>query len=231
MNESEHATLLLGAYVLGALELSEAQAVDTHLRGCDRCSEELRELAGVRAVLAALETEDWDEPPRSGELYGAVALPPPDLYERTVAAVAAGSGPDVPGTPRPTLFTVRRLLVAAAAAVILACAGVGLHLAFEGGHHAGSTVSATAGSVHMQVHLAPETTGTALTIRVAGLTTGEHCALVAVSRDGTRHPAGHWVATYAGTATVVGSTDVPASQIRRLVLLGSGGRTLVHIDV
>ncbi|MFE7132815.1 zf-HC2 domain-containing protein [Streptomyces sp. NPDC057638] len=50
----DHVTLLLGAYVLGALGPDEDERVTGHVRVCDACREECRELAGVPPLLALL---------------------------------------------------------------------------------------------------------------------------------------------------------------------------------
>ena len=41
----------LGGYVLGSLSADEAEAFEAHLAACDTCREEVRELAGLPALL------------------------------------------------------------------------------------------------------------------------------------------------------------------------------------
>ena len=62
----------LSAYLLGALEPGEAEALEGHLEGCERCREELRWLAPARDALP--ETV-------------ARMQPPPELRERLLAEV------------------------------------------------------------------------------------------------------------------------------------------------
>ncbi|MBO0732195.1 MAG: zf-HC2 domain-containing protein, partial [Acidimicrobiaceae bacterium] len=46
-------TELLGAFALDAVEPDEAEAIESHLRTCPRCREEVRSLQGAAAALAA----------------------------------------------------------------------------------------------------------------------------------------------------------------------------------
>ena len=105
----------LAAYALGALERSEAEALERHLRSCDRCPEELRWLRTATEVL-----------PESVEQLD----PPPRLRERLLATVRAEeaearAAPARPERPRRGLvgFALRPATGLAAAAVV--AAGVG----------------------------------------------------------------------------------------------------------
>jgi anti-sigma factor RsiW len=99
---------LTPAYALRALDEHERAAYEEHLRGCERCREELAQLGETAALLA----------------YGASpAAPPSELRERIVAAARADGGRVIP-LPRS-----RRLVPALAAAAAVAAAvaiGVGL---------------------------------------------------------------------------------------------------------
>jgi hypothetical protein len=123
------------------------------------------------------------------------------------------------------------MLVAAAAAVVaLAGIGVGVGVATsESGPR--PTFSVAAGSIHMTARIEAAHTGTTLHVTVAGLPVNEHCTLVAVARDGSRHPAGQWVVSYGGTAQITTATDVNRDQLQQLVLLGTNGQTLVSMKV
>jgi hypothetical protein len=56
----------------------------------------------------------------------------------------------------------------------------------------------------------------------------ENCTLVAVGRDGSRHPAGEWPASAAGDGTWRGWADVDRNELAAVVLVGDGGRELVR---
>ncbi|MFH9294906.1 zf-HC2 domain-containing protein [Streptomyces sp. NPDC017520] len=56
-----HVRLLLGAYVLDALDAEETCRVSRHLRGCDGCARVYVEVAEASALLALLRAEDLRE--------------------------------------------------------------------------------------------------------------------------------------------------------------------------
>ena len=60
---------------------------------------------------------------------------------------------------------------------------------------------------------------------------GENCRLVVVDRDGVRHQAGSWTASYAGRATFRGWTTVSRADVRDVVLIGTDGSDLVRVRV
>jgi len=201
-------TTNLGAYVLGSLEPAERAAVDEHLLSCPTCAAELADLTGLPALLAGVDLSAYNP-----------AIPSAGLYDRIAAATAA-----LPRHRRRRL----RLVAVAAAVIVLAGVGAGLGLAV---HHRAPSVSASAGAVHITVTASAESAGTALKVTVEGLPEDEHCHLVAIARDGSRHGAGDWVATYAGRAEVTGSTDVPRADLASLVLLGTHGQPLVTVTL
>ena len=69
----EHVDELIAAHALHALDADDERIVVEHLAGCERCRTQLRELESVASVLA----------------YAApAAVPPPELRERLLEAVA-----------------------------------------------------------------------------------------------------------------------------------------------
>lgn len=58
---NEHPEELLAAYVEGSLDANERARIETHLRGCDTCREEVELASGAREALASLPQLD---PPR-----------------------------------------------------------------------------------------------------------------------------------------------------------------------
>lgn len=209
------ATTSLGAYVVGALDAGDRTAVEQHLHDCPGCRDELAGLAGLPGLMSRLTLEDVTaEPP----------VPPVDLYER----VAARARQEVATAHRRS--RVRWLAAVAAAAVLLAGAGIGIDR-WRAGRRPTYSLSAAAGGVHMSVVLTPQASGTGLAVTVSGLPEQEHCRLVAIGSDGTRDRAGSWTATYTGQANVTGSTSIPRSTLIRLVLIGSHGQQLVTVPV
>jgi anti-sigma factor RsiW len=118
----DDATLLLGSYVLGGLEADETAQVEGHLVTCERCREEHARIAGLPALLDALEP---------GELTG--EAPPARLEGAVLAGFAADRRGDASmprRVPRRAAFRLRwpaagaaALAGAAATVVVLALAG------------------------------------------------------------------------------------------------------------
>ena len=220
----EHITLLLGAYVLDALDAHERAAADRHLARCPACTAELRQLQPLPALLSRLTLDDVTALDQAAAVDAAApAVPSPDLFARIAAAVAPPS--------RERRLSLRTGLLAAAAVVVLAAAGAGAAGWAGSEGHPSSSYSATAGRVQFRVALTSAAVGTAIHVRVAGVPYDEHCTLVVVARDGTRHRAGRWVAGYSGSADLTTATDVTMDQVRQLVLLGTDGRQLVTVRV
>jgi predicted anti-sigma-YlaC factor YlaD len=199
----------LGAYVLGALEPDERRRVEAHLGRCPVCSEEVTEFARLPGLLDRVRPEDLEVEP---------VTPSPQLFDRVAAAAAAESG-----RPRRRV----RLLVAAAAVLAVLGAGVGVIVWAFGGEE-GHTV--TVGEVRMTVTATAHNDGSALDVTVAGLPEGEECRLVAVDRDGGRHPAGEWTVDD-GDAWWQTWTGVERSALAEVVLLGGDGRELVRVPL
>lgn len=131
----------IAAYMLGALEPPEAEALESHLEGCERCRAELRWL--VPAIDALPETVERLEPP-------------PELRRRLLAEVgadadAASPAAEPPREPRPAGPWERlravltgphwRPLAAGAATLLIVAAVVGYEVGSSGesGSGAGET--------------------------------------------------------------------------------------------
>jgi hypothetical protein len=200
----------LGAYVLGVLDQTDRRDVDTHLLDCPECAAELSELEPLTPLLARLTIDDVGAPG---------VMPSDDLFSRVAAAA-----------DRAAHRRLLRLLATAATAVLVVVAGVGVGLRLTA-HRPPVTFAASSGQTHMSVAITGRTSGTDLIVSIDGLPVDEQCKLVAVSRAGTWDTAGSWVATYAGTAKVTGSTTIARGQLAKLVLLGTNGRVLVTVPV
>jgi anti-sigma-K factor RskA len=127
----------LSAYLLGALEPPEAEALEHHIAGCERCRTELRWL--VPALDALPETIERIEPP-------------PQLRARLMAEVheELGTEPE-PAPGHPVLERLRaaftgphwRPLVAGVAVVLIAAAVVGYEVGSNGGSEGGGVATTT----------------------------------------------------------------------------------------
>jgi anti-sigma factor RsiW len=194
----------LGAYVLGALEPGERRRVEEHLACCPACAAELAEFQALPGLLDRVDPSD---------LSPVAGTPSPELFARMSAAA-------VP----PSRFRVRA--VALAAAALLAVLGIGVTVWATGSPD--QTITATAGAVRATITVSDVDRGSALDVTVAGMHPNETCSLVAVGRDGVRHPGGTWPASPAGGGTWRGWADVDRDQLAAVVLVGDGGRELVR---
>jgi anti-sigma factor RsiW len=204
MSDHDERLHALAPYLLDALEPAERAEVTDHLQDCATCQAELASLAGLPGLLARIDPADLDahlEQP-------VVPLPLP-----------------APAPPRRW-----QLAVAAAAVVALVGAGIGVAATHDAGQ-AGRvvTASSTASGVHARFTVTSKHWGTAIAVWVEGVPPGAHCVLTAVSRSGSRSPAGTWQAVYDGTATVTTATDVPLDQLRALELTTREGQRLATV--
>lgn len=121
----QHIHALAGAFAMDALSEPERARFERHLTACEECAEEL---AGLRETTA--------------RLAAATALAPPAALKRRVMAAAAGTrqyAPD-PG-PAPARIRSwrgppgrpRRLVTAAAAAIVLVVAGIAVVFGISNG--------------------------------------------------------------------------------------------------
>ena len=194
----------LGAYVLGALEPGERRRVEEHLERCPSCAAEAAEFAALPALLDRVDPAD---------LTPLAVTPSPDLFARMSAAAAP-----------PARLRTRTLALVAAA--VLAVLGIGVTVWATG--PTDQSVTASAGAVRATVTASSVDHGSALDVTVAGMHPHENCTLVAVGRDGSRHPAGEWPASAAGDGTWRGWADVDRNELAAVVLVGDGGRELVR---
>ncbi|MDA8045164.1 MAG: hypothetical protein M0Z30_08010 [Actinomycetota bacterium] len=202
----------LAAHVLGALGPAETPDLQRHLSGCEKCAAELAELAGLPGLLARVAVE---------RVEAGNAEPDIGFADRLVATAA-----------RRQRARRHRWLAAAAAGLIVvggaAAAATELARAPSGQQfHAADPAT----GVSVQVTLQPRPSGTAITLRITGVPDRANCVLLAVARDGRREVAGTWQASYAGAASMQGSTAIAEAQLARLVVDTSGGRQLVAIPV
>jgi hypothetical protein len=98
-----------GVYVLGAMAAGERAEYERHLSGCDDCSRALRDLAGIPGLLARVDVDVVEQ-------LGRTEPVPPTLLPSMVVEARRSRG-------RRRLL---RVSVAAAAAVLLAFAALGI---------------------------------------------------------------------------------------------------------
>jgi Putative zinc-finger len=215
----------IGAYSLGLLGERDRQAFEEHLASCPSCGAELAELGRMSDLLSGLEpvAPPADEP---------AGPPVADLLRRRAAAqqrrarwrLAAG------------VAAAAALLAGGVSAGIAAHPGSPTAVALTGQRH--SAVAAGTG-VAGTVGLASMGWGTQVTLDLSRLRGPLTCEMIAVSRTGQQQvvltwrvpPAGYGVPGHPAHLLVEGGTAIPASQLSRLVIKVSGGRTLLTIPV
>lgn len=196
---TSHDEQMLGAYLLGALEPREVEAVEAHVAACPVCRVELEELRAMKDTLGELPPEALlDGPPDGADL----------ALQRTLRQVR---------TERSAVRRRRGLTIAAAAVLagaVLAGGGIAAGRAMipdapDSGVPplaAGSVVAAQEDSetgAQATVMLRPDADGIQLDTFITGIPEGEECEVVVVASDGTAMVAATWIVS--AEAAVEGS--------------------------
>jgi hypothetical protein len=211
----------VGAYVLDALEPEETLEVREHITGCPICQDEVVMLSWVPAMLHTLALEDVE---RLDDDKRADGHPDSPVLDGLLAAARAARG-------RRRWRRPVAALVAAVAIVAAVALGRGQHTDILDRNPVAVHTVDSHSQVHAAVTLSRRTWGTEVHLTLRGVAPGEHCSLVAHSRDGRRDVAATWVATYRGTADVPGMTAIPLDQLREVDVVTADGRQLARLAV
>lgn len=186
MTENVHA--LTGAYALDALDALERAAFEAHLPTCADCRAEVASLLEAAARLGAANAV---APPAA--LLDAVRAELDRTPQVTGTTAAHGTGPAVPvRTPtahlpaahRPAVHRRHRVLLGAAAAVLVIASGIGVRLA-TGGHDALSAEQAEA----VRIMAAPDMVSHDLGLGSSHLVMSEEMGAAAVMGGDVPDPA------------------------------------------
>ncbi|MGG5258401.1 anti-sigma factor family protein [Phycicoccus avicenniae] len=178
--DHEAVRVLVGPYLLGHLDATDAAALEAHLDTCAACRADLAELTPAAGALAALRG-------RAPEL----AEPPADLLERVGAAVAT----EQRRVRRPGAWRTAGV-AAAAAAVAAALTLTGVRLTepppqpFEA-----VPVAVEASGVTASAGVVPHTWGVEVRLTASGFAAGDRYRVVVLGEDGRDYPAGEFVGT------------------------------------
>ena len=220
----------VGAYVLDALEPDETEALRTHIAGCSICQDEVVSLSWIPALLRSVDLEGierLDGMTEAAETAGADGRPPALMLERLLISMHTAKRTRRPRRPV-------ALLLGAAAAVAIAGTATVASGAFDT-HRSSSHTALQAVDPQSHVNAAVTLTGrkwgTELHLTLSWVAAGQQCSLIAHSRDGHTDVAATWVASYQGTASVPGTTAIPADQLAELDVVTTDGHQLVRIVV
>ena len=219
---ADHEKGILGAYVLGVLDADEHGAVQTHLDDCDACRREVDDLRDLEAALGEIPPEAFLEgPPPDGDL----------LLRRTLQEVRVESA-------RRSRFTRAAWALAAAAVVVIALAG-GVVIGRSDAPPAtvvplaaprtGKATDAETGAT-MSVDMRPAAGWVRLHATITGVPDGSQCRLYVVAADGSREPAGSWLAG-AGETAVDGSALMAPAEVRAVQAETYAGEILVAVPI
>lgn len=186
--------LQLGAFVLGHLEAEARAALQAHLDGCAACRTEAVELAAVANLLATVNPERVGEPPG----------PPPHLAERVFGRLAEARRA---ARGRRRAAIVRGVAgVAAVAAVVVAV----LVVPSQQGEQV--TFARRPPGVEASAYLGERPWGVEVSLRVRGLPANEEYAVWLERADGSRVPAGTFVAVADGGIQVTLAAALPREE-------------------
>jgi hypothetical protein len=205
----------LGAYVLGALDGPERQALEEHLRECAHCRDELVRLAPLPGLLTQVSLDELGEPEG-------------DLVREPVAAWPS------PQDARPWWRRARLLASAAAVVAILTAVGVagvvvvGEDSPTETAAATWTTAPASTG-IDATATLSARGWGTDVQLAMDDLPAGQRCRLIVWSDDGRVETAGWWTTGYTTSAEVPASTSIDLASIDRMEV-HAGDRVLAVLQ-
>jgi hypothetical protein len=228
---NEHDQSMLGPYVLGALEPDETQEVETHLRECAECREELASLEEMKALLGEVPPEAFlDGAPDDDDL----------LLQRTLRAARAAD--------RPVDRAKRRWLLPAAAAALVAATALGGGVII--GQQTASTVAGPeknppAGTIRvtgtddvtgttMATSVEPRAGWSWVDVKLTGLEAGAECELVVTDENGRSYVAGSWLVSEEAAregSRFAGGVLVPIDQVASVEVKTVQGKHVVTTRV
>jgi anti-sigma factor RsiW len=216
--------LLLGVYVVGAIDPAERAQVDEHLSECPACRDELALLAGLPAMLSHVPEADVARLGANVVSLPEQSEPSPELLNSLLSHVAARR-------------RARRWrgIAAAAAAAVIAVGGTATVMELTGhGHQPGVDVATgvnTAAHITARVDYSMAAWGTAMRVQVTGIKAGTACRFWVITRTGPSF-AGEWTVAQGGYLSpspwYSASSRVAPNAIRGFQIT-TAGQTLVQI--
>jgi hypothetical protein len=215
--------LLLGVYVIGAIDDAERAKLDEHLSECAGCRDELAGLAGLPAMLSQVPAEDVARLDGTVVRLPEASEPSPELLNALLSKVA--------GQRRTRMW---RGVAAAAAAAVFAAGGTaaGLSLAGQSGPvWSAASASNPANHVAAVVDYTRAGSGTDMRVKVNGIAPGTTCQFY-VYAGNVKHYAGTWTVTPGGYGQgptwYSASARVAPNSVRGFSIVASG-QTLLTV--
>lgn len=213
----------VAAYALGVLEPADVFRFEEHLADCGMCAIRLRDFAAAAAAVAEVAGPGRIE-----------ARPSPRLLDRL--------GQEVELLRRRSRR--RRLTLVAAAAALIVAVPAGAVALQESAPAGPPQIVATAKNattgVTASAALEEKAWGTAVDMRLTGLSGPQKCRLVAIAKNGVEHPVLSWTVPADGFGKpdargnktpldIQGGTDLHSAEIGRWEVRTADGKTLISI--
>ncbi len=209
---------LLGVYVVGAIEPADRALVDEHVSQCQACRDELAGLAGLPAMLGRIPLAEAEQIAAAGASFAEIEEPPAEMLNALLRRVWLKR--------RARMW--RAVAAAAAVAVVATSSAIA---AVELAAPSSTVVSATSAVTHvgMVVDYSSVSWGSAMRVRVTGVSPGTACKFWVVGKNG-RLLAGSWTArsSYYQAPWYSASAQLTASSVRSFQLTADG-KVLVSI--
>lgn len=215
MTDHDDLRLSLGSYLVGALDPAARAVIDSHLRDCVDCRDELHQFSGLPGLLSRLDAD---------QLHAGVDVAPKSLLEGLLAQALP-----IEMARRQRLHRWRSTsVVLSAAAVLIGVLMVPsiIHAKPLGKTYQLQAASATA-PVTGSVTLVTKPWGTELMVSMKHLPAGSSCIAVVTGLSGAREIVSHWGPTASHAAQVVFATDMKVANIAHLTVQTSAGRVLL----
>jgi anti-sigma factor RsiW len=213
--------LLLGVYVVGAIDPAERALVDEHLSECPACRDELAGLAGLPAMLSHVPEADVARLGANVVSLPEQTEPSPELLNSLLRHVASRR--------RARMW---RGVVAAAAAAVIAVGGTAavMDLTGHGSRQPSVDVASGAnGGMTATVDYSTAAWGTAMRVQVTGINAGTKCQFWVITRNG-RSLAGAWTVSQASYGPWYSASSRVAPGAIRAFQITTAGKVLVKIS-
>lgn len=197
--------VLIGAYLIDALEPAENDSVRAHLDECPQCRIEAASLERTVALLALLD---------------------PDEVEQL-----QGDDSELPSTPRRSHRRTRTAVIMSAVAAATATVLVGIGGSSPRPHETTVTGEDPITHTSATITVTPRSWGSELHLNMRGAYPNGWCSLVVRSRNGSTDVAATWLASPQGTANVPGATSIAPSQLGVFDVITDAGQRLVQLSV